>query len=130
LHDDLARNGQRPTLLFGHYPPVSAIEFFTGEAKQKEQAWELGYSRACRNPMDLVAAIGNANVKAFFSGHIHRLDRIEAKGQTFICAGSVSGDQWRGPDVDTQEGFAIVDCRADGTFSYRYHDYGWDAQRG
>jgi hypothetical protein len=78
-----------------------------------------------------VAAIadGNVNVKAFFSGHIHRLDRIEAKGQTFICAGSVSSDQWRGPDVDTQEGFAIADCRADGTFSYRYDDYGWEAQR-
>ena len=36
-------------------------------------------------------------------------------------------DQWRGPDVDTEEGFAVIDCRPDGTFDYRYHEYGWDA---
>jgi hypothetical protein len=28
------------------------------------------------------------------------------------------------------EGFGIVDCRPDGTFSYRYDDYGWEARRG
>ena len=128
LRDDLSRNEKKPTMLFGHYPPVTAVEFFNGEAKgNDEQArWELGYGRATRNPMALVEAIGDADVKAFFSGHIHRLDRITTKGQTFICAGSVSGDQWRGPDVDTEEGFAVIDCLPDGTFDYRYHEYGWD----
>jgi hypothetical protein len=116
-------------MLFGHYPPVTAIEFFNGEARANDEQgrWELAYGRATRNPMALIDTIGDANVKAFFSGHIHRLDRIDVKGQTLICAGSVSANQWRGPDVDTDEGFAIVDCRADGTFDYRYHAYGWDA---
>lgn len=133
LRDDLSKaaNKGKPTMLFGHYPPVTAIEFFNGEAKHNDEAkrWELGYNRATRNPMALVEAIGEANVKAFFSGHIHRLDQIEVKGQRLICAGSVSGDQWRGPDVDTEEGFAIIDCRPDGSFDYRYHEYGWNAQR-
>lgn len=130
LRDDLAEHGKKPTFLFGHYPPVTAIEFFNGEAKgNDEQArWELGYARATSNPMALVDAVGGAKVKAFFSGHIHRLDRIAAKGLTFICSGSVSGDQWRGPDVDTEEGYAVIDCRPDGTFDYRYHEYGWDAK--
>lgn len=107
-----------------------AIEFFEGEAKHNdEQArWELAYGRATRNLMALVDAIGDANARAFFSGHIHRLDRIEAKGQTLICARSVSGNQWRGPDVDTDEGFAVIDCRSDDTFDYRYHAYGWDVK--
>jgi 3',5'-cyclic AMP phosphodiesterase CpdA len=131
LRDDLAKpaNKGKPTMLFGHYPPVTAIEFFNGEAKHNDELkrWELGYARATCNPMALIEAIGDANVKAFFSGHIHRLDQIDVKGQRLICAGSVSGDQWRGPDVDTEEGFAIIDCRADGSFDYRYHEYGWNA---
>ena len=129
LRDDLSRNRGKPTMLFGHYPPVTAIEFFNGEAKQADDGWTLGYGRAARNPAALVEAIGDANVKAFFSGHIHRLDRITAKDQHFICSGSVSGDQWRGPDVDTEEGFGVIDCRSDGTFDYRYHEYGWDAKQ-
>ena len=131
LRDDLAKNPKKPTMLFGHYPPVTAVEFFTGEAKPNDEhaRWELGYGRATRNPMALVEAIADANVKAFFSGHIHRLDRITTKGQTFICSGSVSGDQWRGPDVDTAEGFGVIDCRPDGTFDYHYHEYGWDARK-
>lgn len=128
LRDDLGKNKGKPTMLFGHYPPVTAIEFFDGEAKPSDEGWTLGFGRATRNPMALVDAIGDASVRAFFSGHIHRLDRIEVKGQTFICAGSVSANQWRGPDVDTEEGFAVIDCRPDGTFDYRYHDYGWAAR--
>jgi hypothetical protein len=80
--------------------------------------------------MDLVEAIRGANVKAIVSGHIHRLDRIEAMGQTFICAGSVSGDKWRGHDHETPADFGVVDCSPDGQFEYYYHDYGWDAQAG
>ena len=45
----------------------------------------------------------------------------------FICSGSVSGAQWRGPDHGTPEGFGVVDCRPDGNFDYRYHPYGWKA---
>ena len=131
LRDDLSKpaNSGKPTMLFGHYPPITAIEFINGEAKHNdaERRWELGYTRATRNPAALIEAIGNANVRAFFSGHIHRLDQIEVKRQRLICAGSVSGDQWRGPDVDTEEGFAIIDCRADDSFDYRYHEYGWNA---
>ena len=108
---------------------MTAIEFFNGEARPNEEhkRWELGFNRATRNPHDLVDAIGDARVQAFFSGHIRRLDQISVKGQRLICAGSVSGDQWRGPDVDTEEGFAVVDCRPDGSFDYRCHEYGWDA---
>jgi 3',5'-cyclic-AMP phosphodiesterase len=127
LREDLQRSEGMPVMLFGHYPPVTAIEFFNGNAKKKEEGWEIAYGRATRNPEALIEAIGEADVKAFFSGHIHRLDRIEAKGTTFICSGSVSGDKWKGKDVDTEEGFAVIDCYADGSFDYTYHDYGWDA---
>lgn len=129
LRDDLRANQGRPTILFGHFPPVSAIEFFDGRAErdEDEERWTLAFQRAARNPMALVEAMDEGDVKAFLSGHIHRLDRIEAMGHTFICAGSVSGAKWTGHDHGTPEGFAVVDCHADGTFEYAYHDYGWTA---
>ncbi len=129
LRRDLTAAGGRPTLIFGHFPPVSAISFFDDRAKVDEDGdWTLSTQRMSRNPMALIEAVEGANVRAFFSGHIHRLDRIEAKGLTMICAGSVSGAQWRGPQVETQEGYGIIDCRPDGSFDYRYHDYDWMAQ--
>lgn len=72
-----------------------------------------------------MTAIQGANAKAILSSRIHRLDRVEAMGHTFICAGSVSGAQWRGPDHGTPEGFGLIDCRPDGSFDYRYHACGW-----
>lgn len=127
LEKDLSRNTGKPAMIFGHFPPVSAIEFFDGRAKYEEGDWTLSAQRVSRNPMSLVNTVKNSNTKAFFSGHIHRLDYIEAMDQTFICAGSVSGNKWRGHDHDTPEGFAVVDCFEDGSFDYSYYDYGWKA---
>ena len=127
LSDDLAKHKETPTIVFGHFPPVSAVEFFDGRGKHADGEWTLSSQRMSRNPWDYVKATQGANVKAFFSGHIHRFDRVEAAGRTFICAGSVSGSKWAGHDHETPEGITIVDCRANGTFEYRYHDYGWNA---
>ncbi len=68
------------------------------------------------------------NVRAVISGHIHDFDRIEVAGHTFICSGSVSGQQWSGPLRGTQEGFEIIDCQPNGTFNYQYYDYGWEGK--
>jgi predicted phosphodiesterase len=83
------------------------------------------------NPMDLLGAAEDGNVRAFVSGHIHDVDDIEVAGARFICSGSVSGQQWRGPKLPRpgcEEGFGIFDCRPDGSFDYAYHDYGWQAK--
>ena len=54
--------------------------------------------------------------------------RINAdKPLTFICADPVSGAKWTGKEVDTEEGFAMVDCYDEGSFDYAYYDYGWEA---
>jgi 3',5'-cyclic AMP phosphodiesterase CpdA len=127
LKEDLRKNRARPTILFAHIPAVSAIEFFDGRARSENSAWVLDQGRATGNPQALVEAMSEGKVKAVLSGHIHRLDRIEAMGHTFICSGSVSGARWAGPDHATPEGFGVLDCRPDGTFTYRYHAYGWRA---
>jgi len=136
LRRDLAAAGDKPTIIVGHFPPISAVEFVNGRARYQDGHWTLGAVRMSRNPEALIEAIhssvgganGGPNVRAFLSGHIHRLDRIEVGGLTMICAGSVSGAQWRGPDSETREGFGVVDCHPDGSFEYHYHEHGWNAR--
>lgn len=130
LRTDLEKAKGKPTIVFGHFPPLSAAEFVDGRAKVDEKNWLLSTQRMTRNPKAFFDVANGRNVKAFVSGHIHRTDEIQVMGQRFICAGSVSGDKWRGHDHDTPEGFAIFDCKPDGSFAYRYYDYGWKASSG
>ena len=58
-------------------------------------------------------------------GSLHACDRIELRGVTYICDGAVSGNWWKGPRFGYEEGFGILDLSPDGTFTHRYHDYGW-----
>jgi 3',5'-cyclic AMP phosphodiesterase CpdA len=125
LKRDLARAGDRPTMLFGHMPPVSAIEFLDGGAEVEDGDWSLSITRMTRNPQSLMQAIEGSRAQAFWSGHIHRRDRIDALGLSMICAGAISGAWWGGANGPTQEGYAVIDCHPDGSFDYYYHDYGW-----
>lgn len=55
------------------------------------------------------------------------VDRVEFRGMTFICNGSLSGYWWGGPYKGFPEGYGIFDLHGDGTFDYRYQTFGWDA---
>ena len=130
IERELRDHPGRPFMLFGHFPPVSASEFMGGNATVGDDGrWRLGTARMTRNPIDLVKTIEKAGatdrVRAFVSGHIHRLDRIETLGLTMINSGSVSGAQWRGPDHEARPGFGVVDCMPDGEFRYRYVTFDW-----
>lgn len=128
LKRDLARAGDKPSMLFGHMPPLSAIEFLDGGASVQNDEWSLSVTRMTRNTQALMDAIEGTNARAFFSGHIHRRDRIDALGLSLIGTGAVSGKWWGGPNGQTPEGYAIIDCYPDGSFDYAYYDYGWQAR--
>lgn len=70
----------------------------------------------------------HGNVRLALSGHMHRLDRTEIDGVTYICDGAVSGSWWKGRKDNCDEGFGLFDLFDDGTFDYRYHTYGWHAE--
>lgn len=125
VRNDLAQNKDKPTIMVGHVPIVTVTEFFDGRAALKDNVWSLDAGRLVGNPHEIVKAMDLGNVKLALSGHIHRYDDIRIFGKRFICSGSVSGAQWRGPDHETRPGFGIADLRADGNFDYRYYDYGW-----
>ncbi len=69
----------------------------------------------------------SGNVKLCLSGHIHRRDRIEMDGVTYICDGAVSGSWWKGRGDRCDEGYGVVDLMADGSFKHEYMTFGWKA---
>jgi hypothetical protein len=53
------------------------------------------------------------------------LERIQFGGTTYIQGGAVSGMWWKGPVFGNPEGFGLVTCHRDGTFTFEYLGYGW-----
>jgi 3',5'-cyclic-AMP phosphodiesterase len=127
LREDLDTNRKRPTIAVTHAPVVSTVELFSDRATRTDTALAVPFGRVIANGPELVEASRTGNLRAFISGHLHLVERLELLGTTFICSGSVSGHQWNGPRMGTPEGFGVFDCHPDGRFDYTYHDYGWDA---
>jgi Icc protein len=129
LRDDLTANKTKPTIVVTHAPLVSAVELFSDRAKRTDEALLVPFGRVISNGPTLVEVAKLGNVRAFISGHLHLVERLEFLGQTIICSGSVSGHQWTGPRLGTPEGFGVFDCRPDGTFDFRYESSGWKAKQ-
>lgn len=64
-------------------------------------------------------------VKLCLSGHIHLLDSVKLNNVTYICDGAVCGKWWRGARIDAQPGYSLTTFKPDGTFEYKYSEYGW-----
>jgi 3',5'-cyclic AMP phosphodiesterase CpdA len=129
LRGDLSRNKSKPAIVLTHAPVISAVELFSDRAKRTEEALAVPFGRVISNAPALVEAAKQGNVRAFISGHLHLVERLELLGHSFICSGSVSGHQWTGPRMGTPEGFGVFDCRPDGTLAFHYESYGWKAAR-
>lgn len=127
LRSDLAKADGRPAIVISHAPVVSAVELFTDRAKESEAGRVVPYGRVVKDTPALFEAVKGANVRAFLSGHLHLVEDLRFGGHRFICAGSVSGQQWGGPRLETPEGFGVFDCRPDGSFEFAYRDHGWKA---
>ena len=69
-------------------------------------------------------------VRLAVSGHIHKLDRCEFEGVTYVCDGAVSGAWWKGPGKRCDEGYGVFDLFSDGSFEHTYHTYGWKPREG
>lgn len=71
--------------------------------------------------------VKHPNVKLCLSGHLHLHDRVDLLGVSYINAGATSGGWWKSEHHGCWPGYSIVDLHADGTFDYRYEQYGWKA---
>jgi len=124
LEKDLAAQGGKPTLVLSHIPvfaPCSILDPDSGSPPTPSPG--LMHSDAVK----LHQLFVKHGVRLALSGHIHRLDRAEFQGVTYICDGAVSGAWWRGVEDRCPEGYGVVDLRPDGSFDHRYVSYGWVA---
>ena len=118
-----AKPPEMPAVVICHIPilTVTAFEDFA------EGAYRVPTSLMCRDVLCLVELLAKHNVRLALSGHLHQQDRVEFRGVNFICDGAVSGGWWKGPHKGFEEGFGVLDLKADGSFDHRYVDYGWEA---
>lgn len=119
-----AAGGGRPVMVVTHIPIVSVCAQHFFPVYQAADFWQMYDLFVDRDPRQLVEMLSDYHVKLCLSSHIHMVERIEFRGVTFICDGSISGDWWRGPFRGFNPGFGVVDLRQDGTFEHRYLELG------
>lgn len=122
-----------PVMVVSHVPILSMVSLcYTGKANEKELRWETGAGLMHIDGMKLhklfSAGAAAGKVKLCLSGHIHKIDRVEMDGVTYICDGAVCGSWWNGKKNQCDEGYGVVELMADGTFAHKYHAYGWKAE--
>lgn len=68
LRNDLKENAQKPTVIFGHLPPITAIEFVNARAEKKEdeEQWTIGFNRTMKNPAVLIDAMHQGKCQSLF----------------------------------------------------------------
>ncbi len=118
-----------PIVVVTHVPIISVANYFDHETEIDPDIL-IPRTRMHVDFKSLDALFGaHPNVKLCLSGHLHVLDRAEYNGVTYICDGAVCGDKWKGPRLQTPEGYGIIDLYADGSFTHKYLAYGWHAEK-
>ncbi|MBX3376097.1 MAG: metallophosphoesterase [Phycisphaeraceae bacterium] len=127
LEGDLA--GTRlPVAVLSHIPILAATQLViqpNKDSKKREISDSLMMTDA---PRFVETFAKHPHVKLCLSGHIHQIDRVEFQGVTYLCNGAVSGNWWKGRYKMCDEGYAMLDLHADGTFESSYVKYGWKAE--
>lgn len=126
LKAELAATDPKMPIIFCEHIPMVTVTNYDDQALIQDKEWRISNAFVCGDAPTRLKLYEGKNVRLCLSGHIHQRDRIEFAGPTFINDGAVCGGWWRGPNHGTQEGFGIIDCHTDGTFTHQYHDYGWE----
>jgi 3',5'-cyclic AMP phosphodiesterase CpdA len=127
LRAELARDRARHVCVVSHIP-ILGVTPIAGTGEVKDGDWHINGSLMHTDSHALIKLFKEAgNVRLCLSGHIHKLDRCEYEGTTYVCGGAVCGAWWKGPRDRVAEGYGLVDLYADGTFDYAYQTYGWVA---
>ena len=127
LKEDLTRN-TKPTVVVSHIPLLSITGVADGYNAQTGD-WSVGGNVMTKNVNDLIKLFGDhPQVKLALSGHIHKVDRVDYKGVTYLCGGAVCGNWWKGLNDTFPPGYRILDLNPDGSFEEKYVPWGWVQQ--
>ncbi len=121
LRDDLAGvNSVAPIAVMTHIPFVSIVEQLRSGANAP-----LNQKIGVTNSLEVLELFEDKRLQLVLQGHLHRDEQLRIEERKFVMSGAVCGGWWKGPHLDTQEGFGVFDV--DGSnVSYHYHDYGWE----
>jgi hypothetical protein len=121
---DLAATGKtKPIIIVSHIPWYSVWhQYLLGPQYHLDGKALVGNVHTFRKLLD------DYNIKLVLSGHGHIVEKIALGKITYIQGGAVCGMWWKGPVYGKPEGYGIVTCRADETWSYDYTGFGWKVQ--
>ncbi len=128
IDGELRSAPDRMHMIVSHIPiySVAALEH---DAKIVDDRWSIEGGVMHVDAKRLVKLFRDrGNVRLCVSGHIHKIDRCEYEGMTFVCGGAVSGAWWKGRESRCDEGYGVFDLHADGSVGYQYLTYGWRAR--
>jgi 3',5'-cyclic AMP phosphodiesterase CpdA len=129
LEKDLAATDPAtPIVIATHAPILTVTCFFEPRVKTHPDGMVItndGVHQDVVKIHDLFRR--HRNVKLCLSGHYHQVDHVQYLGVHHICGGAICADYWRRPlpyRPEHEAGYGVVDLFTDGTFEYRYVDYG------
>lgn len=116
----------RPVLICSHIPILQVCSMASLEPDEKDR-YEFTHTAMMGDARELIDLFRkHPNVKLCYSGHIHRQDRVELAGVTYICGGAVCGSKWKKLGSHTSEpGYSTITLHPDGRFDAQYHTFGW-----
>lgn len=128
LTADLAANRTKPTCIVSHISILTATPLIDMKDKPRE-GWKVSGGVVMTDMARIIKLFGeNPQVKLALSGHMHRNERIDYRGVSYICDGAVSGNWWKGAHYECNEGYGLLDLHDDGAFTHTYTNYGWKAE--
>ena len=124
LKSDLEKVGTKtPVIIVSHIPFFSVWHQVI-----KGPSFHLDGKALVANVFEFRKLLEAYNVKLVLSGHGHVLEKIEIGRTRYIQGGAVCGMWWKGPVYGNPEGFGIIECRADGEFTFEYQSFDWKVQ--
>ncbi len=132
-HDWLAAElgatpADRPVVVVSHIPILAACVLVSDSSQKNNEHRVSGGEMLVDAKRVATLFSKHRNVRLCLSGHIHKVDRVEFEGVTYICDGAVSGSWWKGKKDRCDEGYGVVDLHGDGTFAHEYVAFGWRAE--
>lgn len=101
------------------------IPFITTESQILNGATAANHpAEVITNSKEILDLFKGHNLKLVLQGHLHYYEELYVFGTRFITGGAVSGAWWKGPYLETEEGFLKVNINGD-DFTWEYVDYAW-----
>lgn len=121
LRADLEKTGKDTPLVVSLHVPMLSLYYPVVEGNFKG----LDMVTDTKPLFDL---LNGYNLKLVLQGHQHIHEEIQERNRWFVTAGAISAYWWKGPFLETEEGYLLVHVDNENHLTWEYIDYGWKAR--